>query len=807
MILTAAAMSIAALAQPLTPVPFNNVTFTDGFWAERLAVVRRATLEANFHQCEITGRIDNLAIAAGRKAGVYTGYFFNDSDVYKAIEGAAYVLAVMPDGPDKAALDARLDDLVAIIAAAQQPDGYINSYFQTKDASPAIRDTDTRWSNTAVKHEMYCLGHLIEAGVAHYQATRKRSLLAVALKAADHVDAIFGPPPKRPDVSGHEEIELALVRLWRLGREDRDAGIEDPDRYLRLAGHFIATRGTSVAGRRLYGEYCQDHMPLARQTEVVGHAVRAMYLFSAATDLALAEARGEETGVRRASGAAAPWSSLPGLWTDLTARKMYVTGGIGNSGHNEGFTAPYDLPNDSAYAETCATIGLALWAHRMNLLTADAAYADVMERALYNGILSGLSLDGTRFFYENPLGSTGDHHRRAWYDCACCPPNLLRLLAAVGGLACAVADDAVYVNLYASGTAEVGVDGLQVTQATDYPWDGRVSINARVAGHVGTPRDLMLRVPGWCRSWSIAVDGVPVPNPEVVRGYARVPGGAGASSVEIVFDMPVTRVHAHPAVVFDRGRVALQRGPIVYCLEDADNPGGARSIALPPDAPIGVEHRPDLLGGVTVLAGEALLMPPRDWEEDELYRPAPEPKRARFVAVPYFAWDNREPGAMQVWIPESASLAPLGPLPGVTPGASHCWPLDSVRAITDRVEPASSADHQVPRHTFWPHRGTSEWVQLEFDRPRRLSGLEVYWFDDGPPAAGGNCRVPESWSIEYRAAPGGEWRPVPDPRGLTADKDRYNRARFDPVEASAVRVLIRLQPGFSAGVLEIRPIR
>lgn len=815
--LAAAAMTIASLAQPLTPVPFTDVTFTSGFWAERQAVVREATLNANFHQCEITGRLDNLAIAAGmRKGGVYTGYFFNDSDVYKAIEGAAYVLATMPEGEKKAALDATLDGLIATIAAAQQPDGYINSYFQTKDANQAIKDADTKWSNTAVKHEMYCMGHLIEAGVAHYRATGKRSLLKVAVKAADHIDSVFGPPPKRPDVCGHEEIELALIRLWQLRRDDAGAGIKEPERYLTLAEHFINTRGTSVAGRKLYGEYCQDHAPLVEQTEVVGHAVRAMYLFSAATDVALLYDRKPPIvslpGLEHRLASVYP-HSLKSLWTDLTARKMYVTGGIGNSGHNEGFTKPYDLPNDSAYAETCATIGLAMWAHRMNLLTADATYFDVLERALYNGILSGVSLDGSKFFYENPLGSPppGDHHRKDWYACACCPPNILRFLASLSGMAYAFDENAVYVNLYGPSDMTISGNALRIMQTTNYPWDGRVTIKANVALVRHAQHDLMLRIPEWCRSFTISVDGVALAAPEVVNGYARVPGGATGNKVEVAFEMPVRRVYSHPSVMFNRGRVALQRGPIVYCLEDADNrdeagKDAARRIAIAPDAAIEPAFGSGLVG-MTLLTGQGLLTRDQDWGEDQLYRDEAAPEKVRFTAIPYFAWDNRKPGGMQVWIPESAALAPLGPLPGVTPSASHCWGSDSVLALTDRQEPASSADHQVPRHSFWPRKGTTEWVQLDFDRPRRLSGLDVYWFDDGAPAASGNCRVPKAWTVEYRESPEGAWTPVLNPRGLTTEKDAYNRARFGPIGAVAVRVQVELQPGFSAGVLEIRPVK
>ncbi len=837
MILQAAALMTVALAQPLTPVPFTDVTFTDGFWGERLAAVRDATLKANLHQCEITGRLDNLAIAARQKQGLYKGYFFNDSDVYKAIEGAAYVLATMPDGPGKAALDRQLDDVIGTIAAAQQPDGYINSYFQTKDANPAIKDTDTKWSNTAVKHEMYCMGHLIEAAVAHFRATGRRSLLEVAIKAADHIDATFGPPPKRPDVCGHEEIELALIKLWRLGRDDKSAGIKEPDRYLRLAEHFVDARGVPAEGRKLYGEYCQDHMPLKDQTEVVGHAVRAMYLFSAATDLALISARtnGSSPLITEHRSLVTP---LQSLWSDLTARKMYLTGGIGNSAHNEGFTRPYDLPNDSAYAETCATIGLAMWAHRLNLLTSDARYFDVLERALYNGILSGVSLDGSKFFYENPLGSTGDHRRQDWYACACCPPNILRFLASVGGMMYTTHGEGgpasdVFVNLFGASDAIVslGDHRVRIIQSTDYPWQGKVRLRVESAT-ADLAFALNVRIPDWCDqppefrvSARRATAQIQTQAPKPGTYYSVALGvWTPGDTVDIEFPMPVRRVHSHPAVTANRGRVALQRGPVVYCLEDADNHdknevGHARRIAIPPDAEFKPEFRPDLLGGVTVITGEGILAPLPEWEESTLYRGNAAPEPVMFTAIPYFAWDNRYAGGMQVWVPESVAMMPLGPLPGVKPSASHCWSSDTVLALTDRQEPASSADHQVPRHTFWPRKGTTEWVQLDFTdkagapAPRVISGLEIYWFDDGPPAASGNCRVPKSWSILYKPLPGvpgsgppRDWLPMASTSRLTVDKDRYNRATFDPVEAVAVRIQVELQPEFSAGVLEIKPI-
>jgi len=631
----------------LSPIDFRAVQLENGFWKPRLAVLRERTLPHELAWCEKTGRLANFDIAAGRAEGQHQGYFFNDSDVYKVLEGAAYLIEFFPEDRELREL---ADGLIERIAAAQQEDGYLNTYFQV--AQPGQRWTDDRY------HELYCAGHLIEAATAHFQATGQRRLLDVAVRLANHIDSVFGPG-RRLEAPEHPEIELALLKLWRVTGEKR---------YLDLAGFFVEQRG-QPRGREGWGEYAQDHLPIRQQREVVGHAVRAMYLLAAATELAAL------TGDQELAAA------LDALWEDLTSRKMYVTGGIGVVGHSEGFATGYDLPNERAYAETCASIGLALWSARMSRLHRDARYMDVFERAVYNGVLSGISLTGDRFLYVNPLASSGvatfrtgggkqgesRSHRQEWFKCACCPPNLLRFIPTIGGYAYAHAGDELYVNLLLASRTKVRLQSgeVEVTQETDYPWDGKVHI--RVEPQSPFTFELYVRVPGWCAGARLSLNGRPVSPPELRRGYARLsrtwqPGDV----VDLELPMPVVRVECHPLVEANRGRIALQRGPLVYCLEQADNPDGVLDLAIPRSAVLSVERRPDLLGGITVISGPALRQSALPWNQ-RLYRPAgdwPPPEPTRFVAIPYYAWDNRTPGEMAVWIPEDPRLTRPTPSTG-----------------------------------------------------------------------------------------------------------------------------------------------
>jgi len=499
----------------------------------------------------------------------------------------------------------------------------------------------------------------------------------------------------------------------------------------------------------------------------------------------------------RASGSRAHLAALQRIWDDVTQRKLYVTGGIGPSAHNEGFTVPYDLPNETAYCESCASIGLVFWAHRMNLLTKDARYVNVLERVLYNSLPAGISLTGDRFFYVNPLASRGDHHRKSWYACACCPPNFARFFPTLGGYVYAVDHNGIYVNLYVTGRAETLVDGVPVKleQKTDYPWDGAVRLT--VSPHAEKPFALCLRLPDWCPKAEAKVNGEPLNEPSVAAGYLRIerawkPG----DSVELSLAMPIQRIRANPRVPADRGRVALQRGPILYAVEAQDAGGSLDRLVLPGDAVLRTVHRKDLLGGVTVIEGkgrEAAVS--TTWGAD-LYRPATEGRPVDFTAIPYCVWDNRQAGSMMVWLPESDSLVPVPAEGGIRPSASHVH--GSLAAVHDGIEPAWPGDSNVPRMDWWDHLGTAEWLQYDFERPWRVSGVDVYWFDDG--RQGGQCRVPASWKLLYRD--GEEWREVANRTDYGVRDDQVNCLRFDPVETTGLRLEVQLQPGFSGGVLE-----
>ena len=448
----------------LSTVPFPDVQIRDAFWSPRLDTNRKATIEANLRQCEIIGCMQNFAVAGELRQGKFKGIPFNDIFLYRAIEAVAYTLADKPD----ADLEKRADAIIDLIAAAQQSDGYLNTYV-------TLVKPKERWRNVRFLHELCTAGHLFEAAVAYHHATGKRKLLDVAIKLADYIGSVFGPNG-RLETSGHEEIELALVRLYQVTNEKK---------YLKLAEFFLDIRG-QAGKRRLYGEYAQDHKPLREQREAVGHAVRAMFLYTAMADVAAL------------TGDQGLFQAMDAIWHDIVERKMYITGGIGPSAHNEGFTVPYDLPNETAYCETCATCGMAIWNHRLFLLTGEGKYADVLERCVYNGLLSGVSLSGDRFNYVNPLASSGHHHRQPWFPCPCCPPNVARYIPAMGERVYAHRGNAIWTVLYMGNTAVVPLDGgkVKLSQKTNYPWDGHVQIT--VEPEKTFPFDLRLRIPGWC---------------------------------------------------------------------------------------------------------------------------------------------------------------------------------------------------------------------------------------------------------------------------------------------------------------------
>ncbi len=599
-------------------VPINSVALEDGFWEPRLELLRMVTLPSQHRQLEETGRISNFRRASGRVEGEYHGFYFNDSDVYKWLEAVSYALAYSPDE----GLRGMAQEVIEEVAAAQREDGYIDTYF-------ALEREDERWTNLRDMHELYCAGHLIQAAVAYNRATGDSILLDVASSAADHIASVFGPS-RRIGAPGHPEVEMALVELHRSTRNEV---------YLEMARFFIDQRGKGVIGG---GVQHIDHRPFRELTEIVGHAVRSVYLNCGAADIYM------ETGEK------AIWEALERLWHSMTERRMYVTGGAGSRHERESFGADYELPSAHAYAETCAAIANVMWGWRMLLASGEAKYADAIELALYNGVLPGISLDGERYFYVNPLADRGGHRRQAWFPCACCPPNVARLLASVPGYIYGVSDDGLWVHLYARSTARLNLDDLVVNigQRTDYPLDGEIVLVLHPEKEMEFT--LRLRIPGWCRAAELRVNGEPIETAIVPGSYAelRKVWSAG-DEVLLSLPMPVEMVLSNPLVLENADRVALKRGPLVYCLEQVDNPeADVWNILLPLDELPRAEVRPDLLNGVVVLRGEAIAL---DADLDgRLYRPmrevAVEERRVEFIAVPYYAWANREPGPMTVWV-------------------------------------------------------------------------------------------------------------------------------------------------------------
>ena len=581
-------------------IDFSHVKINDNFWSPRLSKHVSATLPVCIDQIENqTGRIRNFENAA-KGEGEHSGIFFDDSDVYKALEGMAYSLINNPD-PE---LEKKADEWIDKFAAAQQPDGYINTFY-------TLTGLDKRWTNMD-KHEMYCAGHMIEAGVAYYQATGKRKLLDVCIRMTDHMMSQFGPG-KRHWVPGHEEIELALVKLYQTTQEQK---------YLDFAYWLLEERGHGHGTMGDEGKwdpvYYQDIVPVRRLTDISGHAVRCMYLYCGMADVAALK---NDTGYIAA---------IDRLWDDVVHRNMYITGGIGSSRDNEGFTEDYDLPNLDAYCETCASVGMVLWNQRMNQLTGDSKYIDILERSLYNGALAGISLGGDRFFYVNPLESKGDHHRQEWYGCACCPSQLSRFLPSIGNYIYASSDDALWVNLYIGNTGQIriGETDILLTQETDYPWDGSVKLTISTSQPL--EKEIRLRIPNWCKTYDLSINGNRI-NVSEKKGYAVIKDWKSQDVIALDMDMPVEIVAADPHVKENFGKRAIQRGPLVYCMEEIDNPEYFDQIQLSPSTTFQTAFVSDILNGIKTIKTNGRA------------------QSATFI--PYYAWDNRKAGKMRVWIP------------------------------------------------------------------------------------------------------------------------------------------------------------
>jgi len=704
----AAGLAAASPADyPVKPVPFTAVHVDDSFWTPRFETNRLRTVWYDYQKCEETGRIDNFAKAAKLMPGNHKGDPFDDSDVFKVVEGAAFCLAVHPDPK----LEAYTDALIDRIAAAQEPDGYLYTARTINPENPPGRASKERWLNErgalgqGDSHELYNAGHMYEAAVAYFQATGKRKFLEVAIKHADLVAKNWGPGPDQLKIpSGHQEIEIGLVKLYRATGNQK---------YLDLSKFLLDCRGRyfdDPKAKRRPDPYYADHKPLIEQDDAVGHAVRTAYMLSSMADIAAL------------TGDADYLRAVDRIWENVVGKKMHLTGGIGASPNGEAFGANYDLPNRNAYLETCAAIANGLWNHRMFLLHGDAKYLDVLERVIYNGFLSGVGMTGDCFFYPNPLEADGvqkfnhgSNERAPWFGCSCCPVNVVRFVPSIAGFIYAARDQDLFVNLYIGGSARTEVAGTRVDlrQETRYPWNGKVILQVDPAQPASFA--VNLRIPGWARNQPVpsnlyryddnlkpavklAVNGKPEPL-KLVKGFARLERRWQAGDkVTLEMEMPVRKVVAHPEVKADANHFAIERGPVVYCVEKADNSKGVLDTVLPGKLEMRAEFQPKLLGGIETIQVVAV-------------KPG-----TKLTAIPYYAWGHRGPNEMRVWQPTRSE----------TRLSSHCWEMDSVDACFDGKEPKASNDTSIPRFTWWPQKGTTEWVVRQFEAPTTVSSTSVY---------------------------------------------------------------------------------
>ena len=801
MVILALAKSSAGKPQ-IKEVPFTQVHLNDAFWSPRIEINRTVSIPSAFRECEKNGRFDNFVLAGwnNRKANdpniqipvglEHRGDFsFDDTDPYKVIEGASYSLAVHYDKK----LDAYLDSVIAIIASAQEPDGYLTTCVTNRCTRLSGWWGDHKWDRIN-SHELYNSGHMIESAVAHYKATGKKTFLNVAIKNADLVCRTFGPAEgqiHRP--GGHPIIEMALCKLYK---------VTGNKKYLEGAKYFCDETGRCTDGHHP-SEYSQDHMPILQQDEIVGHAVRAGYLFSGVADVASLT---EDAEYQKA---------LERIWNNMASKKLFITGGIGSRPQGEGFGPNYELNNMTAYCETCAAIANVYWNYRMFLATGDAKYVDVYERALYNGVMSGVSLSGDKFFYDNPLESLGQHDRAPWFGCACCPGNVTRFVASVSNYMYATLGDDIYVNLFIQGKADIG--GVTLSQTTDYPWEGNVSIN--VEKTTGKQYAIKVRVPGWA-------NGKPVPTnlyyssaklaPYVIKINGQVYGGElengyavinrkwkKGDRIEIELPMDVQRIKANDNAEDDRGKVALERGPVMYCLEGVDqHDSTVFNKYILPNEMIESHYEKDLLGGVGVLTGKV-----GEVQKDGTI------EFVDFKAVPYCTWDNRGANQMEIWIPESPVYAHVASEPTIASKARTLFYQSAIQkdapetasamgeawGVNDQWEPKSSSDLTKPYHYWWLKTGTAESISYEFDKEYEVSNVQVYWleFDHYD----GNYRVPEYWNLYYRDAEG-SWKEVENHSAYGVARDCYNSVDFKTVKTTGLKIVAKLQKGESGGIIE-----
>lgn len=769
---------------PIDPVPFTSVKVTDSFWGQRLNASREVTIPLAFSKCEETGRYTNFVNAAHPSDTIKVGGLaFDDTDVYKTIEGASYLLQTYPDKK----LAKYIDSVLVIVAAAQEPDGYLYTSRTMNPKHPHEWAGSKRWEKVEeLSHEFYNLGHMIEGAIAHYQATGKRNFLDIAIRYANCVCREIGAGEgQQIRIPGHQIAEMALAKLYLVTGQQK---------YLDQAKFFLDERGHTSRT----DEYSQAHKPVVEQDEAVGHAVRAAYMYAGMADVAAL------------TGDTAYIHAVDRIWDNIVGKKYYITGGIGATSAGEAFGKNYELPNMSAYCETCAAIGNVYVNYRLFLLHGESKYYDVLERTLYNGLISGVSLDGGGFFYPNPLESIGQHQRQPWFGCACCPSNICRFIPSLPGYIYAVKDKDVYVNLFMSNISNLKVEGKAVSleQATKYPWNGDIAIGVKKnsAGQF----TMKIRIPGWVRNqvvpsdlyaysdgkrlnYTVKVNGEQVTS-ELKDGYFCIDRRwKKGDKVEVHFDMEPRTVKANNKVEADRGRIAVERGPIVYCAEWPDNDFDVLSVFMNRAPKFDVVEKPELLYGLNQLKTDAQIL----GYDDSGRLTATDVK---LTLIPYYAWAHRGSGAMAVWLPQELSASrPAMPATLASESkvdASH--KVKSISAINDRLVPKDENDRSMPYYHWWPKQGTTEWISYEFPNESTVSCATVYWYDDAP---WGGCRVPKSWKIYYQDA-SGNWQPVTGADKYGIEKGSGNTVNFNPVKTKAVKLEV-VQPGDnSSGLFE-----
>ena len=790
--LGAGAQTKGSHGYPITPVPFTKVKVTDSFWGQRLKASRDVTIPLAFSKCEETGRYTNFEKAANPSDSYEVkGYSFDDTDVYKTIEGASYSLQTYPDKK----LVHYIDSVLDIVAKAQEKDGYLYTSRTMNPKHPHEWAGDKRWSKVEdLSHEFYNLGHMVEGAVAHFQATGSRKFLDIACRYADCVCREIGTKPGQVCVvPGHQIAEMALCKLYVLTGEKR---------YLDQAKFFLDYRGKTT----IKTEYSQSHKPVVEQDEAVGHAVRAAYMYAGMADVAALT--GDKSYI----------NAIDNIWNNIVEKKLYITGGIGATNNGEAFGKNYELPNMSAYCETCAAIGNVYVNYRLFLLHGESKYYDVLERSLYNGLISGVSLDGGGFFYPNPLESMGQHQRQPWFGCACCPSNIARFIPSLPGYVYAVNKRDVYVNLFMSNTSQLSVAGKGITleQQTQYPWDGDIAI--KVAANKAGQWAMKVRIPGWVRNevvpsnlyeftdnlrpqYNITVNGNAVNGKLTDDGYFTIDRKwKKGDVVRVHFDMDPRTVRANNNVEADRGFVAIERGPIVYCAEWPDNDFDIMCALVNQSPKMTVEdgtlHAKDKKVAdyyIKVIKTDAQLL---SFDKQGRLNT----KDVKLSLIPYYAWCHRGSGKMRVWLsqdlsssrPEQpATLASLSKVTASTPAAS-------LSAVNDRLVPKDGTDRSMPYYHWWPKQGVTEWIAYEFPEASTVQSSTVYWYDDGP---WGGCRVPKAWRIFFKND-NGEWQSVSGADKYPTTKGTACTVNFEPVKTKAIKIEIDLPSDNSAGLFE-----